>query len=189
MNISVYTISNINDNFYSHFANIWKDDTIKNIVLFHFQNGYHFNLLEVKNSKFSPKSGNPKEIKSKKLTYEITGNKVLKDLAHNNKYVKIHDNYNYYNDIFDYLYSKKINTNKNNQINEKKTVKDEKRQNYRIIAEKHILDKDNILYHKIINKEKKLNYIKFPMKVKLKLYWKNIMIIMDIWHQEDYMKK
>ena len=110
-------------------------------------------------------------------------------MANNNKYVKIHDNYNYYNDIFDYLYSKKINTNKNNQINEKKTVKDEKRQNYRIIAEKHILDKDNILYHKIINKEKKLNYIKFPMKVKLKLYWKNIMIIMDIWHQEDYMKK
>ena len=46
----------------------------------------------------------------------------LKVLISNNKYIKKHGKYNDYNDIINYLYSKKLNTNDKKQNNWAKII-------------------------------------------------------------------
>ena len=85
-----------------------------------------------------------------------------------------------------YLYTKKINTNPNIDVNwkkvnypklfednNKKTTKDKKRQNYRLIAEKYTLSEDNVLYLKMLNKDNELELFKVPYEYeKLSLFKK-----------------
>ena len=92
------------------------------------------------------------------------------------KYVEIKDKPGFYEDIYNYLLSKKLNTKENgktnwhnviypsNLIDEKDTQKrkDKKRQNFRLIAEKHTLSNENILYIKKINKENKIELLQIP---------------------------
>ena len=83
-----------------------------------------------------------------------------------NTYVKINNNTNYYNDIYNYLYSKKLYRKSNNKIDWKKVIypadlinikekvkRDKKRQNYREIAEKYMLDEKMIYLLKLKIKE------------------------------------
>ena len=50
----------------------------------------------------------------------------------------------------------------------KKTTKDKKRQNFRLIAEKYSLDKDNRLFIKLLNKNNQTK-LKFLIYMKLKI--------------------
>ena len=91
-----------------------------------------------------------------------------------NKYMIINNKENYYDNIYNYLYSKKSNTDNNRKTDWKKVkyppnfykkedpkiTKDKKRQNFRLIAEKHALSEDNILYVKKMNKENKIELYK-----------------------------
>lgn len=75
----------------------------------------------------------------------ILNNKSLKESFFSNKYVKVNEQYSYYEDIFNYLKSFKINTEENNKTkwknaiypklyeeDEKKSIEDKKRHNFRI---------------------------------------------------------
>ena len=71
---------------------------------------------------------------------------------------------NYYDDIYNFIYSKKLNTSVNNKTNwklvkypilfddkDKKEIKDKRRQNFRIRCKKYEISEDNRLYYKILN--------------------------------------
>jgi hypothetical protein len=77
--------------------------------------------------------------------------------------------------IYNYLYSKKINTNKENKIdwkkvkyptqyeeNDSRITKDKKIQNFRLKAEKYILGDNNILFLKKLNKSNEITLLKVP---------------------------
>ena len=77
-----------------------------------------------------------------------------------NKYVIINNKEKYYDNIFNYLYSKKMNTNESGRFDwtkviyppklfkkdDSKQIKDKRKQNFRLVAEKHVLSDDNILH-------------------------------------------
>ena len=68
-----------------------------------------------------------------------------------NKYVIINNKENYYDNIFNYLYSKRMNTNESGKIDwtkviyppnlfkkdDSKQTKNKRRQNFRLVVEKH----------------------------------------------------
>lgn len=150
INICVYKLEDINDNYYTHMTNIWKDESINKFMLIHYENNNHFNLLKIKN----PKNDNSNIIHSiennNKFDVKVFSNNILKNKNiegnfFTNKYVKVNGQYSYYEDIFNYLYSFKINTDNNNKTkwknvlypklydnDEIKSLKDKKRQNFRI---------------------------------------------------------
>ena len=103
-----------------------------------------------------------------------------------NAYVKIKDNINYYDDIYNFLFSKKRNTKEYNKINWKNVIypaelnnikekvkKDKKKQNFRELANKYVLDNNNVLFIKIINKNKEIEKLKVPYETeKISLFLK-----------------
>ena len=77
--------------------------------------------------------------------------------------------------IYNYLYSKKINTNKENKIDLKKVkyptlyeenyskiTKEKKKQNFRLKSGKYVLGDNNILYLKKLNKNNEITLLKVP---------------------------
>ena len=138
------------------------------MILHYNQRLEHFSILNF-NSIQIPPSKNQIIINNSKPNF----NKIINDIKDNNKenlrsntYVKINNNSNYYNDIYNYLYSKKLYGKSNNKIDWKKVIypadlinikekikRDKKRQNFREIAEKYMLDeKNDLLFIKIKNK-------------------------------------
>ena len=51
INISVYKILDINDNFYTFMTNIWKDEALNKFMIIHYENNNHFNLLNIQKIK------------------------------------------------------------------------------------------------------------------------------------------
>ena len=88
---------------------------MKNLLLIHFENGNHFNFLKIKkNEKISDININ-NNVTVNKFTYKFSNSLCINEIANNNKYVAIKNNKNYYDDIFNYLYTKKINSNNENK--------------------------------------------------------------------------
>ena len=84
----------------------------------------HFSILNF-NSIQIPPSKNQIIINNLKPNFK----KIINDIKDNNKenlrsntYVKINNNTNYYNDIYNYLYSKKLYGKSNNKIDWKKVI-------------------------------------------------------------------
>ena len=189
LNISVYISDNNNLDNYIHYTNIWKENNIKNIMILHYDNRIeHFSILQSLNSSGA-------NIKSQIIPNNTTNNfqLIFKDAnSDNNKclktnnYVRINNSENYYNDIFNHLYSKKINQNKPKkeywknliypkEINETEnmTIRDKKRQNYRELCEKYLLGDDNILYIKLKNKNNEIEKYRIPYESeKTSLFYK-----------------
>ena len=181
VNISIYILQNNEDEYYTHYTNIWHyDKNHDKFLVLLYSSGPHFDYLKITENNNINNSENKSETKSIKINdikLEREKGKNL-DIMNLNKYVIINNHENFYDNIYNYLYSKKLNTKENgkidwhkviyppNLINEKdgKTTKDKKRQNFRIIAEKHMLTDDNILHIKKLNKENKIENLKIPFE-------------------------
>ena len=181
VNISIYILQNNEDEYYTHYTNIWHyDKNHDKFLVLLYSSGPHFDYLKITENNNINNSENKSETKSIKINdikLEREKGKNL-DIMNLNKYVIINNHENFYDNIYNYLYSKKLNTKENgkidwhkviyppNLINEKdgKTTKDKKRQNFRIIAEKHMLTDDNILHIKKLNKENKIENFKIPFE-------------------------
>ena len=125
----------------------------------------HFSILNVKKTQLWA-SNKQKNIISSKTNNKTVFNNIKdknKEKLRSNAYVKIKDNINYYDDIYNYLYSKKRYMNESNKIDWKKVIypaelnninekvkKDKKKQNFRELANKYVLDKDNVLFIKTL---------------------------------------
>ena len=178
INISVYCTDNNDPNQYVHFTNIWKDERLNNFMILHYnQRLEHFSILNFNGIQIPP-STNQIIINHSKQNFK----KIINDIKDNNKenlrsntYVKINNNTNYFNDIYNYLYSKKLYRKSNNKIDWKKVIypadlinikekvkRDKKRQNFREIAEKYMLDEKNDLFIKIKNKGNQIEKYKIP---------------------------
>ena len=125
-------------------------------------------------------------MKIKKNYYELNSN----------KFFEIKDIPNYYNDIYNFQYSIKINISKTNQINWKlvkypilfdsnapKTLRNKRRQNFRIRCNNYEILGDNQLYYKILNNDNKI------IKYKNLIYMKRIIclkliIIKEVTYQQ-----
>lgn len=125
-------------------------------------------------------------MKIKKNFYELNSN----------KFFEIKDIPNYYNDIYNFQYSIKINISKTNQINWKlvkypilfdsnapKTLRNKRRQNFRIRCNNYEILGDNQLYYKILNNDNKI------IKYKNLIYMKRIIclkliIIKEVTYQQ-----
>ena len=110
INISVYCTDNNDPNQYVHFTNIWKDERLNNFMILHYnQRLEYFSILNFNGIQNPPSTNqiiiNHSKPNFKKIIIDIKDNK--KENMRSNTYVKINNNTNYYNDIYNYLYSKK----------------------------------------------------------------------------------
>ena len=186
LNIFIYTKINDDDNFYTYFLNISKNENNNNFILIEFYNDNHYNLLRIKNENTI--------IKNKNSKTKVCKNNLIIDYNHKNNIIKIKTNdfviienkENFYNDIYKYLLSKKSNTY-DNKINWKnvyypkiicdekvKTKKDKKKQNFRLQADKYTIGDDNRLYLKKLNLSNKIELYKIPFQSEVfSLFYKN----------------
>ena len=168
LNICIYTPTEEIEKEYKHFTNIWFDinDPNYEIILILFSNNNHYSLLSYNNSeKLNNEKNDINTIKilaNSKINFKIenfTKNKNF--ISNNNKLCGIKNNIDYYDNIFNYLLSYKINiingkTNwrkvfypkelKDNNI--KKNLLDKRRQNFRITCSNYLLKDNNSLYYK-----------------------------------------
>ena len=183
VNISIYILQSNDNDYYTHYSNIWHPDKNHDrFLVLLFSPGQHFDYLQLfdnnnlnyinkdNNEAMNNLNKNNRDIISKNNTDNKIANMKL------NKYVSINNKQNYYDYIYNYLFSKKLNTYENGKINWHKVVyppnlfkpdaskstKDKKRQNFREIAEKHTISNDNILRIRKANKDKKIELYKIP---------------------------
>ena len=101
VNISLYKILDINDNFYTFMTNIWKDEALNKFMIIHYENNNHFNLLKNKYSQnknlLNNNKDNTNKITNLNLNFRdnILNNKSLKESFFANKYVKVNGQYSY----------------------------------------------------------------------------------------------
>ena len=109
LNISVYCTDNNDPNLFVHFTNIWKDENLNNFMILHYNKRIeHFSILNVKKTQLWA-SNNQKNIISSKTNFKTIFNNIKdknKENLRSNANIKIKDNINYYDDIYNYLYSK-----------------------------------------------------------------------------------
>lgn len=126
-NIGIYTMNDENDNIYHYYTNIWENDDNDNILLIRYENGNHFSFLKIKdNNGLNNIDHNNSNNNNKKDEINI----LYKNKEHNmnekedslktNIFMPINNDKEYYNKIYNYLLSKKLNTNEEGKVNWKK---------------------------------------------------------------------
>ena len=137
----------------------------------------HFSVLSI-NDNPNKVSNNQNIFNKTKPNFKLIFNDIKdnnKEKLRSNTYVKINDNDQYYNGIYNFLYSKKMNKKSNDKIDWKKVIypnesnnieqklkRDKKKQNFRELADKYMLDKDNVLFIKLLNKDNHIENYKIP---------------------------
>ena len=94
------------------------------MILHYNQRIEHFSILNVKNTQIGA-SNNLKNLISTQTNFKTIFNNIKeknKEKLKSNAYVKIKDNINYYDDIYNFLFSKKRNTKEYNKINWKNVI-------------------------------------------------------------------
>ena len=64
INISVYRLINKNDNYYSHYTNIWKDNDNNKYMIILYEGGNHFSLLKISQQNSLPNYNDTKLYKN-----------------------------------------------------------------------------------------------------------------------------
>ena len=125
VNISIYILQSNDDDYYTHYSNIWHfDKNHEGFLVLLFSPGPHFDYLQLfdnnnnlnyinkdNNESMNNLNKNNRDIISKNNTDNKIANMKL------NKYVSINNKQNYYHYIYNYLFSKKLNTYENGKIN------------------------------------------------------------------------
>ena len=124
-NISIYTLNDENDNIYQYFTNIWENNDIDKICLIRYENGNHFSLLQINDDNDLKKTinNNIKDGDISLINDNVTHNVNEKaNILKTNIYMPINNDKEYYNKIYNYLLSKKLNTNPEGKVNWKKVL-------------------------------------------------------------------
>jgi len=124
-NISIYTLNDENDNIYQYFTNIWENNDIDKICLIRYENGNHFSLLQINDDNDLKKriNNNIKDADISIINDNVTLNVIEKaNSLKTNIYMPINNDKDYYNKIYNYLLSKKLNTNPEGKVNWKKVL-------------------------------------------------------------------
>ena len=116
-NIGIYTKNDENDNIYHYYTNVWENDDNDNILLIRYENGNHFSYLKIGENKDLNNRDNNNYNNNKKDELNLLYKNKAENLNKNenslktNLFMPVNNDREYYNKIYNYLLSKKLNTN------------------------------------------------------------------------------